>query len=85
MLTKSRRPTPVKIQTFRVSHGKTVVHNIRTRVEHGFALDAREAVIAAYAQEHGDFNTANYEARYGDRVHYSGLSWYLGDWAAVHR
>lgn len=47
-------------------------------------LDARRAVIAAHAQaDKGDYNTWNYEHRYGGLPRVAPLgTWCLGDWAA---
>jgi hypothetical protein len=59
------------------------VHNLRTdevRVYTG--LCPSEAVIAAYAQEHGDWNTWNYgQHRYKPQFGKRTVS--LGDWCAL--
>lgn len=77
------RTRRVTINNFRVIRGKTTVFNLRTNVQQDFDLEPRNAVIAAYAQQHGDFNTVNYEKRYQPYI--SGRSVVLGDWAAVIR
>ncbi len=59
------------------------MHNLRTYAGLEFSTDPREAVMAAYAQELGDFNTWHYEAKYGAKVRRHGRTWTLGDWAAV--
>lgn len=47
---------------------KTEVHNLATDETLSYTLPPREAVIAAYAQSRGDFNTWDYEKRYGKLV-----------------
>jgi len=61
----------------------TTVHNLRTGAEQAYSCTPREAVIAAYAQERGDWNTWNYAATYGDMVTTGGYSVACGDWAAL--
>jgi hypothetical protein len=62
------------------------VKNLRTGEERIYmagctsATDARMAVIAAYAQSRNDWNTWDYESRYGSRVERGFSGWYLGDW-----
>ena len=64
----------VIVRDLRVSDG------IRTYV----CDSARTAVIAAYAQaECRDFNTADYERKYGDRVIEGNLTIACGDWCAM--
>jgi hypothetical protein len=41
----------------------------------------REAVIAAYAQERGDWNTWEYEEKYGKLVEQGGFYLFCGNWA----
>jgi hypothetical protein len=50
------------------------VFNLATYDEQTFSCSPREAVIAAYAQSLGDFNTWDYEERYGKLVRYSGTN-----------
>lgn len=48
------------------------VFNLATYDELVFSCAPREAVIAAYAQSKGDYNTWDYESKYGSLVRYSG-------------
>jgi hypothetical protein len=43
------------------------------------SLDPREAVIAAYAQDKGDWNTWLYSEKYGDKVLETNLCFICGD------
>ena len=45
-------------------------------------ISPKMAVISAYAQSIGDFNTFDYERKYGDRVHEASLTFTLGNFAA---
>lgn len=71
---------PFAVETYKV----TVV-NLATGDEQTFFCAAREAVIAAYAQSRGDFNTWDYEERYGAKVVCGRITWGLGDFAALER
>lgn len=46
-------------------------------------ITAQEAVIAAHAQSLGDFNTWEYEERYGDRVEHGRATVRCGDFTAL--
>ena len=47
-----------------------------------YSCNAREAVIAAYAQDRKDSSTWEYEKRYGDKVKQTKHGYTLGDfWA----
>src|SRR5690606_1611525 len=61
----------------------SIVLNLATGEELTFFIPAREAVIAAYAQSQGDYNTWDYERRYGALVIRGRLTWGLGDFAAM--
>lgn len=67
----------------------TKVTNLATGQEVVYDLPAREAVIAAYAQNKGmpDWNTFNYEKVYGSRIksiaRKDHVTWNLGDWTAI--
>lgn len=61
------------------------VLNLATGEEQVFSCSPREAVIAAYAQSRGDFNTWDYEERYGAKVVRGRITWGLGDFAALER
>jgi hypothetical protein len=45
-------------------------------------IDPAEAVIAAHAQEHRDYNTWKYADRYTDQLKRSPRAVYCGDWGA---
>lgn len=60
----------------------TTVHNLSTDEERTYTLGAREAVIAARAQVHGDWNTWDYEKKYGHLVEHGKVSVACGDWVA---
>lgn len=62
------------------------VFNLDTYSEQVYVgIGPREAVIAAYAQDRGDWNTADYEKKYGPHVKKRGQTWSLGAFAAVER
>jgi hypothetical protein len=42
-----------------------IVMNLITQEKQAYTCEPREAVIAAYAQSMGDFNTWEYEEKYG--------------------
>ena len=58
-----------------------LVRNLATLEERHYTCEPREAVIAAHAQEKGDWNTWAYGVRYGAEVRESSLCFYCGDWA----
>lgn len=61
----------------------TTVYNVSTEQTLDYTLSPREAVMAAFAQEtRKDFNTWDYEKRYGNLVRKSPHGWVCGDfWA----
>lgn len=63
----------------------TTVRNLRDKtVELKYPLDARDAVIAAFAQHtRRDHNAERAEARYGSRARMSQGRWICGDWWAT--
>lgn len=61
----------------------TKVINLRTGEERFYTCSAHEAVVCAYAQERGDWNTWEYEQRYGKLVEESERCVFCGDWAAL--
>ena len=64
-----------------------IAHNLRTREQAVYvsaSMTSRQAVINAYAQEHGDFNTWDYEERYGNLVRASESGSMAGDWYCYH-
>jgi hypothetical protein len=60
----------------------TVVMNLATGKKQLYILPPRQAVIAAYAQEHRDRSTLDYEKRYGSMVEYGNHTVLCGDWSA---
>ncbi len=46
------------------------------------SLGGRGAVIAAYAQSKGDYNTADYETKFGSQVTEGNVCFALGDFSA---
>jgi hypothetical protein len=58
-----------------------LTRNLRTLEERTYSCPPRQAVMAAYAQERGDWNTWEYRERYGANVRESSLCFYCGDWA----
>jgi hypothetical protein len=62
----------------------TVVLNLGTsgHEEQIYSCPPREAVIAAYAQSRRDFNTWDYEQRYGSLVEEGHVTVMCGDFAA---
>lgn len=61
----------------------TTVLELGTNVTQVFSCSPEEAVIAAHAQSQKDFNTWDYQERYGDRVVKGELSVACGDFAAL--
>ena len=69
------------------SHWDGSVVNLRTGLtiaeQYSLALGPRGAAIAAYAQlKHKDFNTWDYEERYGNSVMEGKYGFHLGDFSA---
>jgi hypothetical protein len=58
-----------------------LVRNLSTLETKEYTCSPRDAVTAAYAQEHGDFNTWNYEQKYGLLIRERRACYGLGDWA----
>lgn len=62
-----------------------IAYQLGTDHERHYDLPARAAVIASFAQvERGDWNTWDYEAKYGAlaKLTTSGRFWTCGDWTA---
>lgn len=59
------------------------VVNLITGAEVFYTCTARKAVIAAYAQASNDWNTWDYEKRYGHLVSEGQKSIACGDWSAL--
>lgn len=61
----------------------TKAYNMREAIELEFSLPPREAVIAAYAQYNlNDYNTWDYENKYGKEVEVGNWFFYCHDWSA---
>jgi hypothetical protein len=61
----------------------TSVMDLDAGEEHAtFSLNARESVIAAYAQSRGDLNTWNYESKYGKLARKTKYGWTCGKYWA---
>jgi len=60
--------------------GTFIAIHLLTHEEKHFTSSPREACMAAYACEHDDHNTWDYEARYGKQVRETHLGWSLGHW-----
>ena len=58
---------------------ETKVVNLATLEEQFYTCSPREAVIAAFAQSRGDWNTADYERKYSDKVTQGKYSVACGD------
>jgi hypothetical protein len=56
--------------------------NLATGKKQLYILPPRQAVIAAYAQEHRDWTTWDYEKRYGPLVQHGKHTVHCGDWSA---
>jgi hypothetical protein len=56
--------------------------NLKTGEERHYTCDARTAVVASYAQDRGDYETWDYETRYGPLVVAGRWHWFCGDWGA---
>jgi hypothetical protein len=60
-----------------------LVRNLASGEELLYSCSPRQACIAAYAQcERRDFNTWDYEERYGHLVEEASLTLIVGNWAA---
>lgn len=60
------------------------VKNLRTLRENTYVgLSPQDAVVAAYAQEKGDFNHASYLEKYAPSVELGSRVVALGDWCAM--
>lgn len=58
------------------------VRDLRTGREQVYSCTPRQAVIAAFAQDRGDWNTWDYETRYGHLVENGRWHFFCGDFAA---
>ena len=63
----------------------TTVFNLATAEERTYSLPPAEAVIAAYAQGRGDWNTWDYASRYTKLLVIGKASIACGDWATSAR
>jgi hypothetical protein len=61
----------------------TTVFNLATQKSAQYDCAPRQAVIAAYAQEKGDYNTWAYEQKYGPLVDEGEYTFLCGDWSAL--
>lgn len=61
----------------------TAAYNLRTGKSRLYSCSPREAVMAAYAQERGDWNTSDYGGRYAGVVEQTDLHVFCGDWGAL--
>lgn len=59
-----------------------LVRNLRTGEEQTFSCAPQEAVVAAFAQERGDFNTWEYRERYAGVVVFNQATVSAGEWSA---
>jgi hypothetical protein len=57
------------------------VMNLVTLEKVYYTCKPKEAVIAAYAQESGDYNTWDYESRYSHLVEEGKAIWVVGNWS----
>lgn len=60
----------------------TIVRNLATGQVLRYTCPPRQAVVAAYAQEHKDFNTWQYAERYDSRVEEGQYTYLLGNWGS---
>jgi hypothetical protein len=60
----------------------TTVYHLGTDQVLRYTLPPRQAVIAARAQAEGDYNTWDYETKYGPRVREGKYGFHLGDFSA---
>lgn len=64
----------------------THVYNLGSNAEpQMYTLPPREAVLAAYAQSLGDWNTWDYATKYGHLIEYGRVSVVCGDFSALLR
>jgi hypothetical protein len=61
--------------------GVVQVMNLATRQIITYTCTPRMAVICAYAQERKDFNSWDYEKRYGSMVEKGQYTFLIGDWS----
>jgi hypothetical protein len=59
------------------------VINLFTKEKKIYTCSSREAVIAAYAQEKGDWNTWQYKERYDKLVLQGRYTLLCGDWSTL--
>ena len=57
------------------------VMNLRTSETQVYTCSPKKAVIAAFAQSKNDWNTWDYDKKYGDMVEEGNLSFACGDFA----
>ena len=62
----------------------TVVMNLVTGKKQVYSCNPRRAVVAAHAQSLSDWNTWQYEQRYGHLVQKARHVVTCGDWSAFH-
>ena len=62
----------------------TVVMNLATGQKQVYTTSPRQAVIAAHAQSRHDWNTWQYEERYGHLVESGQHTVLCGDWSAFN-
>jgi len=60
----------------------TDVMNLNTEQVSTYSLSPREAVIAAYAQARGDWNTWDYAKHYSELVYETTLCFTIGDFSS---
>lgn len=61
---------------------RTTVMNLATREKQVYFCEPRKAVLAAYAQSFNDYNTWNYEKRYGHLLLEGKFCLVCGDFSA---
>ena len=61
----------------------TEVRNLYTGEMRVYSCAPFQAVVSAYAQSKGDYNTWQYRERYWDNVDAGNVSFCCGDWAAL--
>ena len=61
----------------------TRVLNLATGDWYTYTLPPEQAVVAAYAQAHGDWSTWDYPRRYGHLVRETAHTVFLEDWSAL--
>ena len=66
-----------------VSMSSIRVVNLSTRQELIYTCSPEDAVIAAYAQERGDYNTWQYKERYGHLLEEGKHTFLCGDWSVM--